>query len=84
MQLYPAHRFSVFTIRALVYCPWKEENCFCVVYPWGLVLLSFIVTAREENSSDKIKTMLAFSRNENKNSVNIFASNGEKMLFLND
>jgi hypothetical protein len=44
----------------------------------------FIVTAREKNNSDKIKTMLAFSGNKNKNSVNIFASNGEEMLFLND
>jgi hypothetical protein len=47
-------------------------------------VLSFIVTAREKNSSDKIKTMLAFLENKNKIAVNIFATNGEKMLFLND
>jgi hypothetical protein len=61
-----------------------NRKIVCISYKRGVSFDWRLFLLQEINSSDKIKTMLAFLGNKNKNAVNIFATNGEKILFLND
>jgi hypothetical protein len=55
MQLNKLDRISVLTIKHFFYSPWKEEILFLFHITVGSQSAFVFVTAREKNSSDKMK-----------------------------